>query len=328
MPNAFGELLVGSFGGYLALDMTFGARMLMAAEPQLRFLQFVTVQTAPGEKAGKIVSIPIVGTQDLSATTALTEGTVITVERLIYATGGITLAEYGRGYGYSGKLNILSWWDIDAPTRGKLVNNYAKTSDALARAKYFEAASVGTFISVALGPTGTPGTIYPTATGVGTPTDELTFNVAEHAKDQLAIRNVPKFMDDAGEYYVGLFTTRGLRGLKHDPNWINAVTYGDSRRLYRGEVGELDGVRYMETNNIAQFAPAGGAASYEQGIIFGQDAVGRAVALEMELRLEPNYQTDFGRQMALAWLSVEGYGVLIKEHVQTVHCLPGKYNVQ
>lgn len=328
MANSYGELLTGSFGGYLVLDATFGIDMLADAEPRLRFLQFVTVVNKPGANVGELVTVPIVGTVDLSATTALTEGTAINVERLTYATKSVTIAEYGRAFGWTGKLDVMTWWDIDQPTRNKLVMSYSKTVDALARAQYFTAAANGTYLSVALGPTTAPGTVYPTGTGTGTPTDELTYNVMEHAKDQLLARDVPPFEDNGGEFYVAIFTPAALRGLKHDPNWINAKSYADARALLRGEVGELDGIRYLETTNIPLYAPSGGATSYPRGICFGRDVVGRAVANEMELRVEMDHNTDFGRQKAIAWVSYEGYGPLLQAHCQEVHCLAGKYNVQ
>lgn len=327
MPNTYGELLTGSFGGYLVLDATFGIDMLMDAEPRLRFLQFVTTVNKPGAKTGEVVTVPIVGTVDLTGTVGLTEGTAMTVRRLSYATKSVTIAEYGDAFGWTGKLNVMSWWDIDDTTRTKLVMSYSKTVDALARAQYFQAAANGTYLSVALGPTSAPGTVYPTGTGTGTPTDELTNNVIEHAVDQLLGRDAPAFDDGGGEYYVGVFTPTALRGLKHDPNWVNAASYGDARRLFRGEVGEYAGVRFLETTNIPNYSPAGGAAAYPRGIIFGRDAVGRAIANEMELRIEPDKDTDFGRQMAIAWLSYEGYGPLLQAHTQEIHCMPGKYTI-
>ena len=329
MPNVFGELLTGSFGGYLVLDHTFSVDMLFAAEPQYRFLQFVRRLDEPGAPKGKIVSVPIVGTMDNSGTTALTEGTGIVVERLTYATSGVTLTEYGRAVGWSGKLADLSrWFSIDDITRFKLTDNFGKTTDSLARAQYFQAAANGTYLTVALGPTSAPGTVFPTGTGTGTPTDEMTMNVVEHAKDQLASRKVPKFADESGEYYVGIFTSSHLRGLKHDPNFINAKLYGDSRALLWGEAGELDGIRYMESENIPTYAPSGGATAYQQGVIFGRDAVAQAISIELELRYEPNFQTDFGRQQALAWITIRGFGIGQGEHVQAVHSLAGKYNVR
>lgn len=329
MANAFGELLTGSFGGYLVLDHTFAIDMLFAAEPQYRFQQFVRRVNDPGAPTGKIVSVPEIGTMDLTATTALTEGTVISVERMTLATNGITITEYGRAFGWTGKLDSLSrWFDIDDITRQKLSDNYTKTMDALCRAQFFQAAANGTYITVCLGPTGTPGTIYPTATGVGTPTDEFTYNCLEHGVDQLKVRNRRKFSDETGEYYVGVFTSSQLRGLRHDPNFLNAKLYGDSRTLLRGEVGEIEGVRILESENIANYSPAGGAAAYPQGIIFGPDAVGEALSVELQLRFEPNYLTDFGRQKALAWYTIRGYGIVQGGAVQAIHSLAGKYNVR
>ena len=326
MANVFGEMLTGSFGGHLVMDMTFAINFLTRAEPKLRFLNFVNRADFPGERPGKIVTVPIIGTTDESATTALTEGTTMSIRRLTTATSGITLNEYGDPFGWTGKLNVLSYYEIDPIVRTKLEDSYALTQNALARNQYFGAATTGTFISVAQGPTTTPTGTYPSGTGIGTPTDELTYNVIEHAVDALAGRNAAKFSHVAGGTYVGSFSSKGLRGLKHDPNWINAVTYGDSRRLYRGEVGEFAGIRFVEDETIPTVTQ-GDASTIQRGILLGRDAVGWAVAQEMELRPEFDYGQDFGRQHALAWYAVQGFGILIKEYVQAVYCMAGKYTV-
>ena len=322
------ELATGTLGGFLVLDYTFGIDLLLDAEPRMRFAQYVTRVDKPGAKVGETVTVPTIGTMDLSGTTARTEGTALTVERLTLGSANVSISEYARALGWTGKLDAMSWFELDPRLRRKLLDSYSKTIDALARAAYFGAATTGTYVSVALGPTTAPGTVYSTGTGTGTATDELTYNVIEHAVDQLRGRDVPPFEDENGEYYVGLFTPTALRGLRHDPTYQNAHLYADARTLLRGEDGMLEGVRFASTTNIPNYAPAGGATSYPHGIIFGMDAVGRAVAQEMELRLEMDKDSDFGRQKAIAWISLEGFGALMTAHVQEVQCLAGKYNVQ
>lgn len=328
MPSSYGELATGSFGGHLVLDYTFGIQMLFDAEPTMRFQQYCTTITELGAKKGATITVPSVGTVDLSATTALTEGTAVVVERLSFGTVNVTLNEYGRAFGWTGKLDVLTWWELDPIIRRKLVESYTKTADALARAQFFQASSDGTRITVALGPTTAPGTVFPTGTGTGTATDELTYNVIEHAVDQLKSRDVPGFIDEGGEYYVGIFTPAALRGIKHDPNYRDAHLYADARTLLRGEEGMIEGVRMLSTTNLPLYAPPGGATSYPRGIIFGMDAVGRGVGMPMELRVEMDHNTDFGREKAIGWFVIDAYGPLMNAHVQEIHCLNGNYNVR
>jgi N4-gp56 family major capsid protein len=322
------EVATGTLGGFMVLDYTFGIDLLLDAEPRMRFAQYVTRVDRPGAKAGESITVPTIGTMDLSGTTALTEGTAITVSRLTLGSANVSISEYARSLGWTGKLDAMSWFALDPQLKRKLLDSYAKTIDALARAAYFGAATTGTYVTVALGPTTAPGTVYSSGTGTGTATDELTYNCIEHAVDQLRGRDVPPFEDEGGEYYVGIFTPAALRGLKHDPNYQNAHLYSGARALLRGEDGELEGVRFLTTTNIPAYAPAGGATTYPHGVIFGMDAVGRAVAMEMELRVELDKDTDFGRQKAIAWVSLEGFGPLMTAHVQEVQCLAGKYTVQ
>lgn len=49
--------------------------------------------------------------------------------------------------------------------------------------------------------------------------------------------------------YVGLVGPQIARDLMRDTNWLNASVYSAVRQLFRGEIGELDGIRYVEHTN-------------------------------------------------------------------------------
>ena len=52
--------------------------------------------------------------------------------------------------------------------------------------------------------------------------------------------------------------------LMNAQGWVDAAKYGSIKKLLKGEVGELHGVRFMETTNL----PDG------QGFIYGADSYG------------------------------------------------------
>ena len=50
--------------------------------------------------------------------------------------------------------------------------------------------------------------------------------------------------------YVGIVGPQVARDLMRDTNWLNASVYSAVKQLFRGEIGMLDGIRYVETTNV------------------------------------------------------------------------------
>lgn len=49
--------------------------------------------------------------------------------------------------------------------------------------------------------------------------------------------------------YVALITSINTHDLVQDDDWLEAAKYSNPKALYKGEIGELDGVRYIEHDN-------------------------------------------------------------------------------
>lgn len=64
---------------------------------------------------------------------------------------------------------------------------------------------------------------------------------------RLRIDNAPRA---AGGVYVGIIGPQVAFDLKRDTIWVNASTYSAVKQLFQGEIGELDGIRYVETTNV------------------------------------------------------------------------------
>ena len=81
---------------------------------------------------------------------------------------------------------------------------------------------------------------------------------------QLKKNNVRRFPDG---YYHAIITPEqafALMGEK-DSGWIDAAKYGSIKKLLKGELGELHGVRFMESTNPAWES---------NGVIYGADSYG------------------------------------------------------
>jgi N4-gp56 family major capsid protein len=108
--------------------------------------------------------------------------------------------------------------------------------------------------------------------------------------------------------YVGIFRTLGLRGLKRDPAWDQWHVYTDPQAKYNGEVGRIEGVRFIGTNHSNALAKKGTGSVLGEGVVFGKDAVAMAEVMTPEMRAA--IPQDFGRSKAVAWYGILEYGLI------------------
>lgn len=168
-----------------------------------------------------------------TATTPLTEGSHGNESSISTSTVDITLAEYGNWI-KPAKFFKLTSIDPDCTEKVEVVGqNMGETFDELARDALYS------------------GGTAQLASGVSALSDVAvtdTFDSDEVRKSlrTLETNKAQRFDDGLFRGIVGPYTKYDLRG---DSTWINAHTYSDTKELYRGEIGELHGVRFLETAN-------------------------------------------------------------------------------
>ena len=116
-----------------------------------------------------------------------------------------------------------------------------------------------------------------------THTGKMTSALVRKIVLQLKKNNARRFPDG---YYHAIITPEqafALMGEK-DSGWIDAAKYGSIKKLLKGELGELHGVRFMESTN-----PAWG----NNGVIYGADSYG-VVDLEAGAGKPSIIKKDFG----------------------------------
>jgi N4-gp56 family major capsid protein len=93
-----------------------------------------------------------------------------------------------------------------------------------------------------------------------------------------------------GGSWVGVVGPEVSQDIQKDPDWKEAAKYAGSKQLFNGELGELNGVRYVETNN--NYIEAGTEGTYDStGNVFatfylGAESVG-SVALTGDSPMSP-----------------------------------------
>lgn len=188
------------------------------------------------------------------ATTPLTEGANPSESALTSSTVTATLSEYGNAIKISKMLSLTSI-DREGEEKADLIGqNMGETLDTLTRDVLYAGAT----------PQIVNGKVL---TAVGA-TDVLDYDEVRKAVRTLRNNNAPVFDDG---FYMGKIGPYTEYDLMNDTTWKNAHTYSDTKQLYRGEAGELGGVRFVRGTN--QKSEASTTTVYSN-FIHGKEAFG------------------------------------------------------
>jgi N4-gp56 family major capsid protein len=144
----------------------------------------------------------------------------------------------------------------------------------------------------------------------GTPGAQATVNMnmfhVESIRDYMFdTLQVPPLENDD---YLGIFRTLGLRGIKSDTAWQAWHQYTDPQAKYNGEVGRIEGVRFIECNHAKALGKIGASSVLGEGVVFGEDSVALAEAMTPELRMA--IPDDGGRSRAVIWYGILQFGAI------------------
>ncbi len=203
---------------------------------------------------------------------------------------------------YNNLHEELSKYNIVSPIQRKLRDQMKLTLDTAASVA-FKAAKV-VFVPTSF----TGGTFYTNGAAGTQGLVNLTYDHMGVIRDYLfSTIHAPYYENDN---YVGIGSTKALRGLKQDPNFQRLTMYlkpGDL--VYKSEVGEIEQIRWIESNHSNALSGSLGAGGIlGEAVIFGEDAVALAEVETPELRAA--IPADFGRQKAVAWYGILQYGII------------------
>jgi N4-gp56 family major capsid protein len=140
----------------------------------------------------------------------------------------------------------------------------------------------------------------------------LSMGAIKDAVETLATKNVPRL----GETYVAFIHPHQSRRLRDNPEFIEVSKYAAPGNFMLGEIGRLFDVVFIETTQVMRIAGGGGgtpASDVYQAIVLGDNAFGHAISLPVELR--DGGILDFGREHALAWYAIWGFGLVTDQAV-------------
>lgn len=284
------------------------ADLLKLSALKFKIVPFTKKITKFGRKQGETITLPYYKAISEPTSAKLEETTRIPIDQLQMGTYTITIKEWGRGVEFTSLAEDLSALNPKDGAQKALSDQMNLCMDTAAADAF-----TGTNAKVCFIPTSLTGGVFDTD---GTPSTAATQNLTKDhlgvIRDYLANTLHTPFYET--EWYIGLFATKALRGLKND-RVIQAFNMylqkGDI--LYKNEVGMVENIRLVEINHENALSDSVGTGSVlGEGVVFGEDAVGRLEVEYPHLRADMNYQSDFGRRKAVAWYGTVAFDVLFQ----------------
>ena len=243
----FADVNTQTTGGLSAEMKTYyGMELLENAKPQLVHNQFAATKPLP-VGGGKTVEWRKFGAFD-KALTPLTEG--VTPDGSGISVSYITkeLAQYGDYTTVSDMLDLTAIDDVVLEITDRHGNNMGLTLDTVTRNEIQQGNQV--IYAPVLGEGGKQTAV--TSRVALTPACKMTSELVAKAATQLKKMNAPTFDGK----YVCIIHPSVAFDLRQDEAWIAAHQYAAATELFSGEIGELHGVRFVETTEAKIFCGA------------------------------------------------------------------------
>ncbi len=280
------------------------SKLRMAAIAQTICMQFVGTEQGYGKKKGESVTITRISNVSVPTSDILDERSRISEDSISLSTQAITVYERGRAIPYTSLSLDLGSYDLENAIQKKL-RDQMKLSMENAAATAFKAGMVKAIPSgVAALTMDTDGTASTTASA------NLNVYHIEQIRDYMFSTLLVPPMADGN--YACMLATKAKRGIMNDPKWENWHKYTDQEKKYNSELGKLEQIRFVESNNTSAFSGYLGSGSVlGEAVFFGDDAVSMAVVAEPELRAKES--EDYGRSKGVAWYGVYGFDQVWKD---------------
>ena len=229
--------------------------LLENAEPELVHDQWAQTRNIP-KNGGKTIEFRRYDELP-KATTPLTEGVTPDGQAMNVTTLEATVQQYGAYIALSDLL-ILTAIDNNIVEASTLLGSQAgRTLDTISR----EVMNSGTNVQYAEGQVESRAAL--------TGDMKLTVEAIKRAVRFLKKQNAKKI----NGYYYAIIHPDCSYDLTKDDQFIEVVKYKNPERIFNGEIGELEGVRFIETTEAKIFAQAGASGiDVYSTLVFGANA--------------------------------------------------------
>lgn len=227
--------------GGLSVEMKtyYDKTLLETAEPNLVHNQFGMQKPIP-KGNGKVIEFRCF--DDLpKKTTELVEGVTPDGKKLNVTSITAEVGQYGDYVAVSDLLDMTAIDPVIVQATKKIAKQAGMTLDTLTR----DVLAGGTNVQYAEGQVSSRSAL--------TAAHKLTVDAIRRAVRTLKTNNVDPF----DECYVAIIHPDVAYDLMSDPKWVNVKTYSDPDGIYRGEIGKIENVRFVESTEAKKFVSTG-----------------------------------------------------------------------
>ena len=289
-----------------------------ALRPEMYFDQFADVQATNATNPGASIKFTVFA--DLAAaTTELGEAEDVTPVSMSDSQVTVTLKEYGNATVTTAKLRAASFLPVDPVAAQAVGYNAGLSIDTIAR----DVLQAGDNVLYATG-----GAVDPTSRTTINADDTLTITDIRKAVAQLRKANVPTINGN----YIGFIhpdVQFDLMSVTDAAGWRDAYKYTDATPLLNGEIGQIDGVRFIASPRAPLFANASnnsgasGTIDSYGTLIMGRQALAKGISLGGEYGAQPTIVygtvTDLLKRFRpVGWKHFVGYSVFRQEALRRI----------
>lgn len=171
----------------------------------------------------------------------LTEGVTPEGQSMTVTKLEAEVKQYGGFVSQSDQLSMTAIDNIIVEATTAIGNQAGRTLDTISR----EALNAGTNVQYAEGQVSSRAEL--------TGDMKLTVKAIKMAVRALKVQNAEKI----NGYYVAIIHQDCAYDITDDPRFIDVVKYKNPERIFEGEIGTLEGVRFIETTEAKKFVNAG-----------------------------------------------------------------------
>ena len=297
-----------SMGGYLAPDEV-QSDFVMAFEGVPRFRQLAKVLNKAQASGGKTLINKISDIDTAGAVVA--ETSTIPLHGATVSQITLTLYEYANALDSSYFLSKVANMNV-AEGVGRVLGR-----DAVATLETAAEAALDLCKYRYVGTSASGGAFTTDGTATATNTSALnSYHVGAIVDYMKQDAKIP-FFD--GMNFMSIVTVKAGRNIKDDSSFESWKMYGDPQALLDGEIGKLDGCRFIEETLIASstgpFDSAIGSGTLTgEAYFLGAESL-YELLLERE-HVRRDFTTDFGRHLKWAWYAITGFGIVLDHAIK------------
>ena len=259
------------------------------------------------------------------ATTPLTEGVTPAGNSLNVSTVNATVSQYGDYIVQSDVLELTALDNTILESAKLLGRQAGQTLDTVVR----NALQTGTNVSFCPKQTA-QGEVEVTSREQLDETAVLTVDAVQQAVTKLRAQNAPTI----GGKYVAIIHPYVAYDLMRDPEWIDAHKYADPDALFEGELGELAGVRFVQSTEAKIYrddtCPEGLAVFTTlflgEGAYGVTDVLGGGLEIIVKQKGSSGTADPLDQRSSVGWKALKTAQILVENYLVRVESCSKRYS--